>query len=115
MVGLGTWFLALFFLTLYFSMVEKIAKQKLLLWAGLFSIPLGYLAGEVGWIVAEVGRQPWAIQGMLPTGIVASQLDSASAAITISLFAVLFTVLLIAEVKIMLTQIKLGYKRDLNV
>ncbi len=110
MVGLGSWFLILFALSLYFTSVGKIEKQRLLLRLGLFSIPLGYLAGEVGWIVAEVGRQPWAIQDMLPTGIATSQLDSSSVAITIGLFTVLFTALLIAEIKIMLTQIKLGYK-----
>lgn len=110
MVGLGTWFLLLFVLLLYFTSTGKIEKKRVVLWAGLFTIPLGYLAGEVGWIVAEVGRQPWAIQGMLPTGVATSQLDSSSVMITIGLFAVLFTSLLIAEIKIMLSQIKIGYK-----
>jgi len=112
MVGLGSWFLGLFLLTLYFSMVGKIADKTLLLRAALFSIPLGYLAGEVGWIVAEVGRQPWAIQDMLPVGIATSQLDSSAVAITTSLFAIIFTALLIAEIKIMVTQIKIGYKES---
>ncbi len=110
MVGLGTWFLLLFVLALYFTSTGKIQSKRVVLWAGLLSIPLGYLAGEVGWIVAEVGRQPWAIQGMLPTGIATSQLDNSSVMITIGLFTVLFTTLLIAEIKIMLTQIKNGFK-----
>ena len=110
MVGLGTWFLLLFVLALYFTSTGKIQNKRVILWAGLLSIPLGYLAGEVGWIVAEVGRQPWAIQGMLPTGIATSQLDNSSVMITIGLFTVLFTILLIAEIKIMLTQIKNGFK-----
>jgi cytochrome d ubiquinol oxidase subunit I len=71
---------------------------------------LGYLAGEVGWIVAEVGRQPWAIQGMLPTQVATSHLTSNTVAVTLVLFAVVFTGLLIAEIKIMLSQIKLGFK-----
>jgi cytochrome d ubiquinol oxidase subunit I len=110
MVGLGTWFLLLFVLALYFTSVGKIQNKRVILWAGVLSIPLGYLAGEVGWIVAEIGRQPWAIQGMLPTGIATSQLDNSSVMITIGLFTVLFTTLLIAEIKIMLAQIKNGYK-----
>ena len=112
MVGLGSWFLGLFLLTLYFSMVGRIADKTLLLRAALFSIPLGYLAGEVGWIVAEVGRQPWAIQDMLPVGVATSQLDSSAVAITSTLFAIIFTALLIAEIKIMVTQIKIGYKES---
>jgi len=110
MVGLGSWFAGLFLLLLYFSMVGKIEGKTLLLRAALFSIPLGYIAGEAGWIVAEVGRQPWAIQDMLPVGVATSQLDTTAVIITMSLFAIIFTTLLIAEIKIMLTQIKIGYK-----
>lgn len=108
MVGLGTWFLVLFFFTLYFSMIGKIETKKLLLRASIWSIPLGYVAGEAGWIVAEVGRQPWAIQDMLPTGIATSSIDEVSVMITLGLFTVVFTSLLIAEIRIMLKQIKTG-------
>ena len=110
MVGLGSWFLVLFLLMLYFSMIGKIEEKRLFQRLAVLSIPLGYLAGEVGWIVAEVGRQPWAIQAMLPTKVATTHLASNSVAITLILFAVLFTGLLIAEIKIMLSQIKLGYK-----
>lgn len=115
MVGLGSWFLALFFFVLYFSMIGKIDHQKLLLRAALWSIPLGYIAGETGWIVAEVGRQPWAIQGMLPVGIASSHIDSVSVMITLGLFAVIFTGLLIAEIKIMLKQITIGPEGESHV
>ncbi|WP_458700287.1 cytochrome ubiquinol oxidase subunit I [Sulfurospirillum sp. 1307] len=112
MVGLGSWFAGLFLLLLYLSMTGKIEGKNLLFKAAIFSIPLGYLAGEVGWIVAEVGRQPWAIEEMLPVGVATSQLDTTSVLITMSLFAIVFTALLIAEIKIMITQIKLGYKES---
>lgn len=108
MVGLGIWFLTLFFFVLYFSMVNKLATQRKLLWAALFSIPLGYLAGEMGWIVAEVGRQPWAIQNMLPVGMATSQLSTGAVQVTFWMFAFIFTALLIAEIKIMFTQVKKG-------
>ncbi|HHD75868.1 MAG TPA: cytochrome ubiquinol oxidase subunit I [Campylobacterales bacterium] len=108
MVGLGTWFLALFFFILYFAMLNKIHEKKMLLRLAVLSIPLGYVAGEVGWIVAEVGRQPWAIQGMLPTGMATSQISVSAVQTTFWLFAIIFTALMIAEIKIMLKQIKLG-------
>jgi len=108
MVGLGTLFLFLFILTLYYSMTNEIHNKKWLLYASLFSLPLGYVAQESGWIVAEVGRQPWAIQDFLPVGMAASNIAASSVMITFWLFAVLFTGLLIAEIKIMLKQIKIG-------
>lgn len=106
MVGLGSWFLVLFFLILYFAMVNKLENKKTLLYLALFSIPLGYLAGELGWIVAEAGRQPWAIQDMLPVSMATSHLSTTAVQTTFWMFAVIFTLLLIAEIKIMFTQIK---------
>jgi len=108
MVGLGSWFFLLFFLLLYFSMIGKLDDKKLLLRAALWSIPLGYIAGEAGWIVAEVGRQPWAIQDMLPVGMATSQVSTAAVQTTFWLFAIVFTGLLIAEIRIMFTQVKIG-------
>ncbi len=108
MVGLGSWFLVLFFMLLYFSMIGKIGEKKWWLRFALFSIPLGLLAGETGWIVAEVGRQPWAIFEMLPTGLASSQISVGAVQTTFWMFVVIFTGLIIAEIKIMLSQIKLG-------
>lgn len=115
MVGLGSWFLGLFFFILYFSMIGKIESKSLILKLAIFSIPLGYVAGEAGWIVAEVGRQPWAIQSMLPVGIASSNIDPVSVMITLGLFTIIFTGLLIAEIKIMLKQITIGPEGDLHV
>ena len=75
---------------------------------GVLSLFLGYLAQQAGWIVTEVGRQPWAIQDMLPVTIARSNLDSGTVAVTFFLFLALFTVLLIAELKIMTKQISIG-------
>ena len=108
MVALGTWFLILLILTLYYTMINEIEKKRWVLYAALWSIPLAYVAHEMGWVVAEVGRQPWAIQDLLPVGMAASSLASTSVMITFWLFAVLFTGLLIAEIRIMTTQIKNG-------
>ena len=108
MVGLGTWFIVLFFVVLYLAMANEIARFRKVLWLALFSLPLGYIAAEAGWIVAEVGRQHWAIQDLMPVHIAATQINAGNVQLSFWLFAVLFTVLLIAEIKIMLGQIKLG-------
>ena len=109
MVALGSYFIVLFLATLYLSMANRIEKYKKLLWACVFSIPLGYVACEAGWIVAEVGRQPWAIQDLMPVGIAATNLASVNVKLSFLLFVVLFTALFIAEIKIMLKQIKIGF------
>ncbi len=110
MVGLGFWFLLLFILILYYVMKDTIEQKKWFLRLSVLSLLLGYIAQEAGWITAEVGRQPWAIEGMLPVGMATSQIHTSSVMITFWLFAVLFTALLIAEIKIMTTQIKIGPK-----
>ncbi|RXJ87989.1 cytochrome ubiquinol oxidase subunit I [Arcobacter sp. CECT 8985] len=108
MVSLGIWFILLFVVVLFLLLKKDIAKQKFWLYASLYSIPLGYIAAEAGWIVAEVGRQPWAIQDLMPVKIAATNISSVNVQITFWLFAVLFTSLLIAEIKIMTKQINIG-------
>ncbi len=115
MVGLGFWFITLFIISLYYVMTNELHNKKWLLKLSVLSLPLGYIAQEAGWIVAEVGRQPWAIQDMLPVGMATSNISSTSVMVTFWLFAILFTALLIAEVKIMTTQIKIGPKGDGDV
>ena len=108
MVGLGFHFLALFIVILILTMKNKIEKKRFILYTALWSIPLAYIASELGWVVAEVGRQPWVIQDILPTIAAVSQLKSGSVQITFWMFFVIFTGLLIAEIKIMTAQIKKG-------
>jgi cytochrome d ubiquinol oxidase subunit I len=110
MVGLGVWFIILFLIVLYLTMANDITRFKKILWLSVWSIPLGYIAAEAGWVVAEVGRQPWAIQDLMPVGIAATHIDAGNVKVSFWLFAVLFTVLLIAEIKIMLRQIAIGIK-----
>ena len=74
----------------------------------LWSIPLAYIAGQAGWVVAEVGRQPWAIQDILPTIAGISRLETTSVQTTFFLFLILFTVLLIAELRILIKAIQAG-------
>ena len=108
MVGLGTLFVLIFLLALIYTVKDKIINKRWLLWIALWSIPMGFLAQEAGWMVAEFGRQPWVVQDFMPTLTAVSNIDHTSVMITFWLFTVTFTILLIAEIKIMLTQIK-GY------
>lgn len=108
MVALGLFFPVLFVAFLYFTGKDRIVGRTWLLYTGVASLFLGYLASQAGWIVAEVGRQPWAIQGLLPVGVARSNLTTATVQTSFFIFLVLFTILLIAEVRIMLKQIALG-------
>ncbi len=108
MVMLGGLFPVIFLLFLVFALKNTLIHQKWLLFVGLVSVFLGFVAGQAGWIVAEVGRQPWAIQGLLPVSVARSNLTTGTVQTTFFMFLVIFTVLLIAEIRIMLKQIQLG-------
>ena len=75
-----------------------------LCWAAIVMVPLAYIASESGWIVAEMGRQPWTIQDMLPTWAAVSDLNSGSVALTFFIFLILFTTMLAVEISILLKQ-----------
>jgi cytochrome d ubiquinol oxidase subunit I len=108
MVMLSGHFLLLFILMLIYGLKNKLEKMRWLLYVAIWTIPLVYLASQAGWVLAEMGRQPWVIQDLMPTLSAVSKLDASSVQITFWLFAVTFTTLLIAEVKIMISQIKKG-------
>ena len=110
MVILGFLFIMIFTLALYFLFKGTISLNKWFLWIALLSMPLPYVASELGWILTEMGRQPWIIQDMMPVSGAVSQISSGSVITTFILFAVLFTVLLISEISIMVKQIKTGPK-----
>lgn len=110
MVFLGFYFILIFIILLYYIIKNKIENKRKFLWALLVSIPLPYIAGQAGWVVAEVGRQPWVIQDYLPTVAAVSQIDASAVQVTFWIFAIVFTALMIAEISIMKKQIKLGPK-----
>ncbi|MEA1917201.1 MAG: cytochrome ubiquinol oxidase subunit I, partial [Campylobacterota bacterium] len=112
MVILGGWFVTLFALILFFLTKRDIQRSRWLLYAALFTIPLAYVASEAGWVVAEVGRQPWAIQDLMLVGVAATHIATTNVMFSFFLFATLFTILLIAEIKIMLARIKSGFNGD---
>jgi cytochrome d ubiquinol oxidase subunit I len=108
MVVLGFYFIFLFVVILFFYWKKTLETRKWLLWVAFLTLPLPYIASQAGWILAEVGRQPWVIQDYLPTVAAVSQIDASAVQVTFWLFALVFTGLLIAEISIMIKQIKIG-------
>lgn len=106
MVMLGGFYLALFAGLLVLG--KWLCRWKPVLLAVVLSTPLAWLASQAGWVVAEVGRQPWAIQGLLPNVAAISRLDVGAVQTTFFIFLVLFTLLLVAEVSIMVKAIATG-------
>lgn len=116
MVILGSYFL-LFFIVALFAVYRKdwLQKHTWLQWIAIVSVPFMWICSEAGWVVAEVGRQPWTVQDLLPTKAAISEISSASVITTFWLFAVIFTVLLVAEVSIMLRQINKNSQKNLEI
>lgn len=108
MVGLGMYFLVFFTAILLLGYKRKLGRWTWLHYVALWSIPLAYICSQAGWIVAEVGRQPWTIQDLLPVNAAVSDLSAGSVQTTFLIFLIIFTVLLIAEISIMVKAIQRG-------
>ncbi len=108
MVGAGVFFIVLLAAVWWLNRRGTLASARWLLRLCVWMIPVAYLASQAGWAVAEAGRQPWAIQNLMPVGVAASKIPSASVSTTFFLFLALFTVLLAVEISILLRQIRLG-------
>ena len=105
----GAFLLLFLILTWYaYKRNEKLASTRWLLWASIILTPLAWVASEAGWVVAEVGRQPWTIQNLLPVHAAISKIEASSVMITFALFFLLFTIMLVAEINIMRKAIKQG-------
>lgn len=112
MVALGFYFIVFFAVAFWLSTRGKLAAHPRLLKIAFWSMPLPWVAIECGWFVAEYGRQPWVIEGVLPTYYAASGLSVLDLAISLTVFIVLYTVLLIIGLKVMTHAIKAGPKPE---
>ncbi|MDE7374747.1 MAG: cytochrome ubiquinol oxidase subunit I, partial [Odoribacter sp.] len=108
MVGAGMLFVLLFVLAWWYARKREFEKFRFIPYLALCCIPLAYIASQCGWIVAEVGRQPWVVQHLMPTNVAITRIASGWVITTFWMFAVLFTLLLVAEIGIMFTQIRKG-------
>jgi len=101
MVALGFLFLLLFSLALFYSVKGTFIEKRWLLHWALWFIPMPWIAAELGWIVAEYGRQPWTIYGVLPTHLSVSNLTPANIYGSLAGFIGFYTVLLVVELYLM--------------
>ena len=108
MVGLGGILFLLIVVVLWAERRRRLVGMRWLLWLAIAAIPMVYIAGQAGWIVAEVGRQPWVIEGLLPTKAAVSSVSVESVQTTFWLFVAIFTLFLAIEVRILLKAIKHG-------
>ncbi len=108
MVALGFWFIALFTAAFWLSAKRKLDRYRLFLWAALLSLPAPWIAAELGWIVAEYGRQPWVIEGVLPTALGVSSTDPGNVLFSLLGFLLFYSALFVADFYLLLKYVRLG-------
>ena len=108
MAGLGFYLIVFFAVAFYYSCRNNFEHKTRFLKLALWTLPAPWIAIECGWFVAEYGRQPWAVDGVLPTFYAASGLALYEILLTLVGFTLLYTVLIVIEVKLMLKAIRKG-------
>ena len=112
MVGIGFFLILLTGSFFVLSARRALDKYPLMLRIAVFAIPLPWIAAEMGWFVAEFGRQPWIIEGVLPTAMAVSNLGASTVLLTLLGFVAIYTILFIIEMGLMLRAIKAGPEPD---
>jgi cytochrome d ubiquinol oxidase subunit I len=110
MMGLGFFFIAFFAFWFWRASTGKLETNKNLLWFSFFLLPTPWIAIEAGWFIAEFGRQPWVVEGVLPTFYAASGLHFWDLVISLTFFMLLYTVLLVIMVMLMVKIVRAGPK-----
>jgi cytochrome bd ubiquinol oxidase subunit I len=108
MVALGLFLIALFATAFYLATRHRFAENRWFLKVAVFSLPLPWVAAELGWIVAEYGRQPWAIDGLLPTFLGISTTSASNVWFSLLGFVFFYTALAVVDVYLMVRVIRQG-------
>jgi cytochrome bd ubiquinol oxidase subunit I len=108
MVGLGLFFVALFATAFVLASRRMIERSRPFLWVALLSLPLPWIAAELGWYVAEVGRQPWVIEGVLPTFLAVSSISAGNVLTTLIGFILFYSTLAIVDAYLMVKTVRIG-------
>jgi cytochrome d ubiquinol oxidase subunit I len=108
MVALGIFFIFLFAAAFYYMNIRNDFNKKWLLRICFFSLPLPWVAAEIGWFVAEHGRQPWAIEGILPTFLGVSSVSTNSVLYSLIGFVIFYSTLLVVDIYLMMKYVKIG-------
>ncbi len=114
MVGLGFAFVAMMAYFFWRSSFRGQVYPRWALWGAVFIIPAPWIAAELGWIVAEYGRQPWTVDGVLPTALSVSHLSVTEVLLTLAGFMIFYTILFIVEMGLMLKFIRRGPTEDVE-
>ncbi|MGR9086624.1 MAG: cytochrome ubiquinol oxidase subunit I [Gammaproteobacteria bacterium] len=108
MVFCGFMMLFIFAAAFYYNARQTAHRQRWLQRLAFYGIPLPWIASELGWIVAEYGRQPWTIAGILPTHLSTSSISTGQLYLSLAGFALFYTVLLVIELFLMIKYVRLG-------
>jgi cytochrome d ubiquinol oxidase subunit I len=114
MVGLGFGFIATMAYFFWRASFKGMNFPRPALHLAVWMIPAPWIAAELGWFVAEYGRQPWTVDGVLPTAMSVSALSISEVALTLAGFIAFYTVLFIIEMKLMLKYIRKGPFEDVE-
>ena len=108
MVGLGLFFILLFATAFYLSARHRFEQNRWFLRIAFLSLPLPWIAAELGWIVAEYGRQPWSIDGLLPTFLGVSVTPVTNVWLSLAAFVVFYSALAVVDVYLLVRMIRRG-------
>jgi cytochrome d ubiquinol oxidase subunit I len=108
MVAIGLFFILLFAVAIYLSTLHRFEQTHWFLRIAVCSLPLPWIAAELGWIVAEYGRQPWAIDGVLPTFLGVSTRPAGNVIASLTGFVLFYSALAAVEVFLMTRMIRRG-------
>ena len=108
MVGLGFTFIAMFIYAFWASANNVIHEKKGFLRFAVWMLPAPWVATSLGWIVAEYGRQPWTVTGILPTHLSASSVSAGEVWASLAGFVLFYTGLMIVEMYLMIKYARLG-------
>ncbi|MDA8248846.1 MAG: cytochrome ubiquinol oxidase subunit I [Rhodospirillales bacterium] len=108
MVGLGFYFIALFAAMFWLASARQLEARPWLLRLALWSLPLPWIAAELGWYVAEGGRQPWTIDGVLPTFLSVSSTPASNVAVSLAGFVIFYSALAAVELFLMVRTVRRG-------
>lgn len=112
MVAFGLAMLAFFVLAVLYTLRNTVERQRWFLWVALWMIPIPFLANETGWLVAEMGRQPWTVFGVLPTWMSASTHGVAYMVFSLVGFVLLYSAFAVVEMYLMVRAIRKGPSAD---
>ncbi len=108
MVGLGLYFIALFAAAFYLATRHRLERHRKFLKVAFLSLPLPWIAVELGWIVAEYGRQPWAVDGVLPTFLGVSRTSVGNVWLSLAGFVIFYSALAAVDAFLLVRTIRRG-------